>query len=458
MKKISIIHYSLLFLLLLIVSSCREEGADLRPGLYVDTELVDAFPGKEVTISGQASCYTGFESVSFVCDAWKISQVDELKTQKPVVWNFSYSFTVPQDAEFPQELLITATDVHGTQMKKSISVRYAPATTPPYIDGLKKQIAVDFDEESSSGECQLKATLYGEDMLKSAVVEIPSVSYSETFVLSKREEEIVIQCKFDAKGTYPMTITVTDNSENTTVSEHKLIVMKPEQTDEIKDYPYMWVFTAGADESQYLYGFYQYLNRQDSYQYEVFVYAPSDETAFFFTPTRETNGERLFGESPYVEDRIISMQSEPGYVKGYKPGKGYWGLWIDIKEKSIRKWSMDCSEARSAQLYIATAEGLLTPSSFFTPMEKKGETIYQNTLEFTLTPAMSGQWFTFTENGGEWDVNEWRPWFADGDVAGWYFKEKKDGNDSGTMPTVTTDTDVTMRFDAAIKWCWIIKK
>ena len=36
-----------LFILLALVgfvfASCQEEGADLRPGLYVDTDLIDAF-------------------------------------------------------------------------------------------------------------------------------------------------------------------------------------------------------------------------------------------------------------------------------------------------------------------------------------------------------------------------------------------------------------------------------
>ena len=166
-----------LFILLALVgfvfASCQEEGADLRPGLYVDTDLIDAFAGKEIRISGQASCYAGFQSIAFRCEAWKINEVTDLSSQKPVVWNFDYSFVVPQDATFPQDLIIIATDVHGTEMKKVITMRYTPATTAPYIAGLQKQIAVEYDEAAGEGVFLLKATLYGEDVLKQVVIEIP---------------------------------------------------------------------------------------------------------------------------------------------------------------------------------------------------------------------------------------------------------------------------------------------
>lgn len=78
MKKTSIIYFLLIAAVLFCVNSCKEEGTDLRPGLYVDTDLIDAFPGKEITIYGQASCYTGFDSVSITCEAWSIRQVDNL--------------------------------------------------------------------------------------------------------------------------------------------------------------------------------------------------------------------------------------------------------------------------------------------------------------------------------------------------------------------------------------------
>ena len=324
MKNVIFIAMALVGLLL--IPSCKEEGADLRPGIYIDHELIDAFGGKEVRISGQASCYTGFDSFTISCEAWKLNDVTDLSKQKPVVWNFNYTLVVPMDAEFPQELVLTATDVHGTQMKKSVVVRYVPATTPPYVGGLQEQISVDFDTVAHQAECTLTATLYGEDNLNKAVVEIEDVDFKQTFDLRGREEEITWSYVFTMGGVYPMTITVTDNSNNVTVSEHLLIVMVPEDADPIEDYPYLWAFKSNTKEEDYIFGYYQYMNRRDDYCYDVWVYAESDDTEFMFAPSQSTTGDRKFGQSPYVAGKIISMQSKPDYVVGYKPGQGYWGL------------------------------------------------------------------------------------------------------------------------------------
>ena len=447
MKRLTYIIFALCSLL--FIPGCKEEGADLRPGLYLNTDLIDVFPGKNVTIGGQASCYTGLKELAITCEPWGIREITDLSAQKPVVWNFDFSFVVPADAAFPQELLVTVTDVHGTQMKRAITMRYAPATTAPYIDGLKKQIAVDFDDATSQGECRLKAMLYGEDVLNEVTISIPDVGFSQTTALNSREYEIEWAYTFTALGKYPMTVTLSDNSGNTTVSEHLLIVMKPEVLDEVSDYPYMWVFQENTNEADYIFGYYQYVNRQDGYQYQVYVYAESDETAFFFTPTQETNGARLFGESPMVEERIISAQTQPGYVKAYKPGKGYWGLWIDIKEATIKKWPLDNSQAPKLPLYHSADWN----SWGFTAMNA-GANEYQQTADVTIHAG--NRYFCFA-TATDWS-HIWRSWSTDaGEFAGWWFSEDGSG-DGATLPAISADVDATIVFDTAIPWCWIIKK
>lgn len=432
----------------LLLPSCAEEGADQRPGLYIATNLIDAFPGKQISITGQASCYTGLKNVSISCEAWNISEVTDLSSQKPVVWNFDYTFNIPTNAIFPQQLLITATDVHGTEMKKEVTMRYVPATTPPYIEGLQPQIAINFDTVSGQGDCLLKATLYGEDFLKQAVVEIQDDNFSQTFQLNRREEEIVISHIFKKRGNYPMTITISDNSGNITISEYKLVVMLPEILDEISDYTCLWAFKSNTNKDDFIFGFYQYVKRLDAYQYQVEVYAESDDTEFLFSTTMETNGERLFGVSPLVENRFISVQSQPGYVQGFKPGKGYWGIWVDINEKVIKKWVLDISEARQNQLYYSADW-----NSWGFDLMSAGETKFQKVADITIYKG--NQYFCFAE-ANDW-TKVWRTWQQGNDLAGWWFSE--DGSGSGaTLPTINQDIDATISFDTAIKWCYIIKK
>ena len=62
MKRLTYIISILCFLQL--IPGCKEEGADLRPGLYVNTDLIDVFPGKVITIGGQASCYAGLQELA----------------------------------------------------------------------------------------------------------------------------------------------------------------------------------------------------------------------------------------------------------------------------------------------------------------------------------------------------------------------------------------------------------
>lgn len=436
-------------MLTVLFAGCKEQGADVRPGIYLSSELIDAFPCKQVNIAGQASCFTGLQSLTITCEAWKLSEVQDLSSQHPVVWNFDYTFDVPADASFPAEMLVTATDVHGTEMKKAVTMRYTPATTAPYIDGLQKQIAIEYDESAGQGELVLKATLYGEDVLKQVVIDIPDEDIHETISLNHREEQLLFSHVFTALGSFPLTITLSDNSGNVTVAEHKLIVMKPEVLDEPDDYPQMYVFKSNTNEADYIYGFYQYVNRQDAYQYQVMVYAETDETAFLFTPSWETDGERLFGESPLVEERLISVQSQPGYVQGYKPGKGYWGLWIDLRECVIKKWALDTSEADKSLIYYSADWN----SWSFTPMQA-GETAYQQVADITIYAG--NQYFCFA-TATDW-THIWRIWNTDdGNLAGWWFSE--DGTGSGaTLPTITADTEATISFDTAIKWCYIIKK
>ena len=432
------------------VSSCKNEEAEVRPGLYVSSDLIDAFEGKLISVSGQASCYTGLESIKISCEAWKINEHIDLSQQQPVVWNFDYSFEVPSGAKFPQELLIVATDKYGTEMKKSIQMRYAPATTAPYIEGLQRQIAIEYDSLAGQADCILKATLYGEDMLKTAVVTIPAENFSQTYELSKSEEELVFSYIFKARGNYDMTITVTDNSGNQTVAEHKLIVMLPEVLDELKDYPLLYTFKSGENEDDYLFGYYQYVQRKDAYQYQVEVYAETDETAFLFSPTRETNGERLYGESPFVEERIISVQTQPGYVQGYKPGKGYWGIWIDLNQKVIKKWALDVSSAEKAPLYC-TADWNGWKFDAMNPSDAP----YKQELDITI--YKKNQYFCFSPNT-DW-TRIWRGWdSSDGSFAGWYMDETGEYKGGGTLTDITEDIDATITFDTAIKWSYIIKR
>ncbi len=447
----------------LFLTGCQQEGAELRPGLYLDTEAIYAFAGKEVKISGQASCYTGINSVAFRCEKWGINDVTDLSWQKPVVWNFDYTLKVPQNADFPQNLIITVTDVNGSEMKKTLRIDYAPATTAPYVEGLRKQIAVEYADDATTATSDVALVLYGEDNLRYAVVQIPDLTIRDTITLSAKEEKLRLVYDFAAQAkTYPMSITLCDQSGNITLSESEIVVMPKEKQDELKDHEYLLVFKSNLNESDYLYGYYQYVERKDAFGYEVNVYAESDETEFFFTTEHNTDGTYKFGLSPYISDRIISTQSyDKNYVKPFRPGKGYWGLYINLKDNYIEKWEYVPSQATTSTLYIASDNGVFVAGAQFAKETSRENYIHQ--FDYTLKAVHSSKWFLFADKDyWGWAPNNtfvryWRPWDAGGEIGGWWTDINSEGG-SGNLPNVQEDTDVSICFDTAIPWCWIKKK
>lgn len=446
---------ALFAIVLCTLASCKEEGADLRPGIWTDTDIIDAFPGQHIRIKGQASCYTGLDALIVRCDQWQIADTTDLASQQPKVWNFEYTLSVPADAEFPATLVFTAVDRHGSEMKKSLSVRYVPSTDQPVISGLDEQIGVDFDTIAGSGVYALKATVSATGLLSKAVVKVESIGFEQSYDLSGTTAEITAQIPFSAIDVYPMSIEVTDMSQNKALGEYQLIVIPPENPDAVDDYDWLFCFKAGENPDDYVYGFYQYAKKEDYGGYTATVYAATDEDAFFFTPTAEIDGARLFGVSPYVQSRFISKQSEPGYVSGIKPGKGYWGIYVDPAKGSWSKFALDCSEAMTETLYASASWNDWST----TDAMQKGSTDYQQTIDVVIRPG--DQWFCFytAQTPVDW-TRIWRVWYADAaktTVGGWFFAEDGLG-DGATLPVITDNTEATVVMDTATKWCTIKKK
>ena len=446
MKTKIIMFFTLLSLM--ILTACSDEHSDVRPGLWTSKDVIETYPGDTVTIDGQASCYCGLKEVRIECPAWGVNRVYDVSIQKPNVWNFSYLLSVPADATFDQTLLVTAVDKNGSEQKKSISVIYVPATDLPIISGLDTEIAVNYDMNSHSGTYNMSAVVSAVGILDHAVISIPAIGVEEKVSLSGRGARIDKSYVFPEAGTFPMTVTVYDRCGNQTSLEAYIYVLPNENEDSVDDYERMYIFCGNEKSEDYIYGYYQYMQRMDAYCYQVSVYAESDDTEFFFSPTMNDNGERKFGTSPYVSTKIISKQSESGYVKGYKPGKGYWGLWLDVQNQTVSKWALDTADGDKSTLYYSADWN----GWGFTEMST-GTATCQKTADCTIYAG--NQYFCFA-TATDW-TNIWRTWDDDSSIAGWWFSE--DGSGSGaTLPTISADVEVHMTFDTLTKWCFIKKK
>ena len=431
----------------LTLYSCNDEKDVAGPGAWVSSEAIGTYPGDTVTIEGQASSSVGLKEVRLECAAWDINRSYDLGGQKPKVWNYSYGVCVPYDAQFPQTLTVTTVNVDGQENVKEIPLTYNPTTEQPVISGLQDEIAVDYDTSLRSATLKLNFGVSAVGVLNYATISIPQLSVEDRFDLSGRGHSIESQYTITECGTYTMTVTVADRCGNITSKDYTIVVMPKENEDEVADYDRMYAFT-NEPEANYIYGYYMYMQRMDAYCYQVLVYAPTDDTEFFFSPTMETNGERKFGASPYVATKIISKQSEPGYVNGYKPGRGYWGLWVNVKDQTISKWTLDTAEGDKSTLYYSADRNGWS----FTAMQQ-GAGECQKTADITIYAG--NQYFCFATTT-DW-THIWRIWNDNNELAGWWFSE--DGSGSGaTLPTISSNVNATITFDTLTKWCFIKKK
>ena len=450
-------HYSLLLLpiiLLGLLSACEEEGADERPGLWTALDLIETYPGDTVLVMGQVSNYIGLDRVTLSLPAWGIDQTYCLDGKHSRVFNFNYRLPVPADATFGQELLVTVTDIEGTENKKNISLKYLPDTEAPKaldktgLNELEQTIEVSYDTELHQGIFTPSMTFTDDRSLRDVTIQIPALGITDVLPLSGRSAKVDRSYLFAEAGTYDLTITVSDQEGNQTTYMPRLLVMLEETVDPVEDYDRLYAFMAGDEQpDDYLYGYYLYMQRMDAYCYQCAVYAPSDETEFFFSPTCEVNGERRYGISPYISGKVISHQEDPTYAQGFRPGKGYWGFWVDLQNQTITTWALDESAGDASTLYYSADWN----GWGFTEMQA-GATPYQKVSDVTIW--VGNLYFCFA-TATDW-TNVWRTWDDAGQVAGWWFSEDGTGN-GATLPTITQDVEARITFDTLIKWCYIKK-
>ncbi len=429
------------------VCSCSEEKDASGPGLWVSAESIGTYPGDTVVIDGQASSHVGIKQVRLECEAWGLERTYDLSSHAPKVWNYTYRVCVPADAQFPQTLIVTTTNDDGDKTSREIPLSYEPTTEQPTISGLLTELAVDYDTSTGTGVLKLNFGVGALGILDKATVSFPQLGVTNTYPLSGRSASLDVRQEFDSCGTFDMQVLVQDHCGNSCAQSCSVVVMPKENEDEVEDYARMYAFTNESPDD-YIYGYYIYMTRKDTCCYQVYVYAPTDDTEYFFSPTMETDGSRKFGTSPYVASKIISKQSEPGYVKGYKPGKGYWGLWVDLRAKTISKWALDPAEGDKSTLYYSADWN----SWSFTAMHD-GETEFLKTADITIYTG--NQWFCLATTT-DW-TNVWRTWNDDGALAGWWFSADGSGNGAG-LPTISADVEATITFDTLTKWCFIKKK
>ncbi|MCC8176959.1 MAG: hypothetical protein LUC85_10455 [Bacteroidales bacterium] len=341
--------------LLIVTAACDDHDKD-APGLYTELEEIATYPGDAVWVEGQVSTYTGISRIDISCDAWGVSKTIIPKGE-PTVFNYSWQMSVPTDATFPQVLLVKVTDTHGNTSERSVDLTFAPDVTAPWtVTELPAQVSVDFEPDLAKGVWELSLGVEDDRALTSAVISIPDIAYNETIELTGKASTITRSIDFTSAGTFPAHLAFTDASDNCLALDVDVVVMLAEEEDPIDLYDQMYAVIATENESDYLNGYYHFMDPSYSdgepvnYTYICKLYAPTDGTQLYFTPTKSLDGD-LFGASPFVSSKLLNKN---GYVVPVVIEKaGYYYVWIDIANHCYSIAPLEAEPGVTEQLLLS---------------------------------------------------------------------------------------------------------
>lgn len=425
----------------LAFSACSEEGEDLRPGLWSDANVIETFPGDTVMVNGQVSNYIGMSSVSISCEAWGINQVYDLSGQKPKVFNYNYQLIVPKDAAFDQELHIMVSDKNGTENKKTVALKFLPDTTAPSLaEDLASDISVDYDTQLGTADWNLSLDAVDDRALKSCVLDIPDLNIHEEMELSGRRAKIEKTFSISQVGSFPMTLTIEDESGNRLERTCNLISMLAEQENGFEDYPQMYMYNADEDASDYIYGYYRYMDRTDAYQYSCKIYAEKDGAKFFFVPTESQSGDK-FGTSPYVSSKLMNNN---GYVVPVViEKKGYYYVWLDLQNYKYVLTPYEVESTVWKGNLVVTGEGFTDMGDWtFSSNMKAAGSDYRKSIELGINTSATSHSYCVTDGTAAWSqvwrMSDGKWWWLDNAGYGGTVAIYKPGNAKKVLVTFDT--------------------
>ncbi len=435
------LYYTILLASVLAFSACSEEGEDMRPGLWNDGDVIETFPGDTVLVKGQVSNYVGMSSVSISCDAWYINKVYDLSKQKPKVFNYNYQLIVPADAAFDQELHICVSDKNGSENKRTVVLKYLPDTEAPTVaEDMAGDVSVDFDTNTNKADWDLNLAVSDDRALKSYVIDVPDLNIHEEGELNGRTATISKHIEITQVGSFPMTLTIEDECGNKMERSCNLISMLVEDEDAIADYPQMYMYNAEENASDYVYGYYRYMDRTDAYQYSCKIYAEKDGAKFYFVPTESQTGDK-FGTSPYISSKLMNKN---GYVVPVVvEKKGYYYVWLDLQNHRYSLTPYEVENTIWKGDLVVTGEGFSSMGdwSFSSAMKPAGSD-YRKSIELGINSNSSSYSYCVTDGTAAWSqvwrMSEGKWWWLDNAGYGGSVATFKPGNAKKVLVTFDT--------------------
>ena len=395
-------------ILITYLSGC-DNASDVPPGLSVEISEIKTFPGDNVMLRGMASAVDGIEKIEITCANWNVDKMIDLSNHKPKIFNYSYTFTVPENAgnQFNESITIAIVDVDGNTTRKNIPVTFLADITPPVFNSKPASpVSVDFDVLALEGNYLLKLTLSDDRALSMLTITIPGINLNKNIILSGKTQSIEENITFLEAGTFEGNITVEDKTGNKAVFQVEFIVIPSEDEDAISDYAQMYIINAEETPDSYLLGYYIYMSRINAYQYRAKFYAAKDDTKVAFVPTQKITDD-YFGLSPFVSTKLMNKN---GYAVPINIAqKGYYTVDIDIQNKTYSIVSYTPAALSYTGALNITGVGFAfadwTMSPNMTQMEAGND--YRFTVDVGVVLSES-QIVTFCFTNSSWSP-QWKP-------------------------------------------------
>lgn len=445
---------NLFFRLMMVISvaglilACQKEGADVKPGLYTEMETIKTFATDTVRVKGTASNYVGLSSVVLRWEAWELEEVYDLSSQKPVVFNFDYQLIVPADAKFSDVSMdVIVTDVNGLETVRNIAIEELADFIPPTASpALPEQVAVAYDPASGKGEITFSFNLYDRRGLKSAKIDVPGISVSESVDLSGMTAAYSKKLTFTESGNYDVTVTFTDLAGNNLVMTTEAVVMIEVASDPIQEWPNLFLFDAAGNPDDYVDGFFKYMDADAAtpYAYQTTFYASSADMKVYLAPTKSLDGD-LIGVDPNVSTKLMNKN---GYVAPISvPGQGYYGIWVDLQNGTFSYWEIDpeASATKCAEDIWVSGTGF----SSFADWGATAEAMTRDGYRFTQNLSINAGTLAYYFYTSGWA----RVFRADADSYWWF--ESAEGGTAAPATDYTGEVQIT--FDSVLPHS-VIKK
>lgn len=456
----------LLLIAATVMAACSTDEKNALPGIYLKNGLIETYPTDTLHLTGTISNYVGLGSLTFSCQEWEYEKTYDLSGQNPVVFNYEHTLIVPDAATFDVPVLeIIATDINGLQSVKNVPVKYLVDQVAPSISpAIPQQFAVDYNLEAGKGIWEADFTIYDRRGLKSVVIDIPGIGYSETFTFSETDrltfDDKRMICSFKKsiefvkQDDYQVTVTAYDLVGNKLEANAQAIVMVPEVEDPVSSWPGLYLVNASENPDDYVDGYYKYMDvcydadgASIPYTYQTTFYAPIDNMPIYLVPSKSMDAD-IIGVSPRVSSKLLNKS---GYAVPIQvPGpSGYYGLYVDMIAHTYEFWEVDpeASSTKCTENVWVSGTGFNEFSDWGaleSPMVRDG---YRYTQEGLSVKAGFVAYYFYTAN--------WARVFRASDDSHYWF-ESADG--TCAKPSTEYEGEVVLTFDSVLPYGTIKKK